>query len=104
MPNSYPAQTNQSRFNFIPRAGFISAGDPSQYDVVDGGGSLNSAGFVGSCSGQVIGRVLFDPIMKRWGFKLDELRFANLSITGADATQISNFIATLAVVSVDPLV
>lgn len=102
MPNAFPAQTNQSRFTFVPRTTFLSNGDPSIYDVVDGGSSMNSAGFVCSAAGGRIGRIEFDPIMRRWGFLLDELRFANLdpnqaALGGADAKQISTFIGTLAI-------
>lgn len=105
MPNAFPPQTNSNRFNFIMHAGKISPGDPRWYYVQDGGGSVNSAGFVGSCSGQVIGRILYDPIMKRWNFVLDELRFANLAIDGVGALTIQNFINSLALpTAVNPLV
>lgn len=96
MPNAFPPQTNQQRFTFVKRTKYISDGDPEQYTVVDGGSSMNSAGFVCSASGSQIGKIVFDPISNAWFFRLDELRFANLSVTGADATQILNFISSLA--------
>lgn len=104
MPNAFPAQSNATRFRFALNNSKVSAGDPPFYDVIDGGGSMNSAGFVGSCSGDKIGEVRFDPIMKRWGFVISQLRFANLTPAGidpgsSDAALISNFIATLAVPS-----
>jgi hypothetical protein len=105
MPNAFPPQTNQQRFTFLKHSRYISPGDPEQYTVVDGGSSMNSAGFVSSASGSQIGKIVFDPISNAWFFRLDELRFADLSITGADATQITSFIAGLAKPTVrDPLV
>src|SRR6266403_3913210 len=104
MPNAFPAQSNATRFFFRPVNTKVSNGDPVWYDVIDGGGSINSAGAVGSCSGEKIGELRFDPIMKRWGFVLSQVRFANLTPAGidpgsSDAALISNFIATLAVPS-----
>lgn len=99
MPNSFPAQTNQSRFTF-QQISISSPGTPAVYNVIDGGGSMNSAGFVGSCSGQVIGQICWDFVMARWTFVNQTKNVAfdpNQSSSGnADVLQIKNFIATLA--------
>ena len=99
MPNAYPAQTNQQRFTFT-QIRISSPGTPYFYDVVDGGGSMNSAGFVSSCSGQKIGRIQWDWVSAAWVFVLETkgVRFdINQASAGdADVLQIKNFIATLA--------
>lgn len=99
MPNQFPAQINQNRFMFTAR-NVSSSGSPVYYDVIDGGGAMNSAGFVSSCSGQVVGQVKWDYVMARWSFELDE-KAPNFdpnqaSAGAADVLQIKNFIATLA--------
>ena len=96
MPNAFPPQTSQQRFVFQKHSRYLSPGDPEQYTVVDGGGSMNSAGFVGSSSGAQIGKIVWDPVTNAWFFRLDELRFANLDINSVDAQQITNFINSLA--------
>ena len=99
MPNAYPAATNQQRFTFT-KIQVSSAGTPPYYDVVDGGGSMNSAGFVGSSSGQKIGHIQWDWVTAAWVFVLETkgVRFDinQASAGAADVLQIKNFIATLA--------
>jgi hypothetical protein len=99
MSNAFPAQTNQSRFMF-QQINIASPGTPPVYNVVDGGGSMNSAGFVSSCSGQVIGQIRWDFVMARWSYVIDTkgVRFDpnQASAGAADVLQIKNFIATLA--------
>lgn len=99
MPNAYPGQISQNRFAFT-QVQVSSPGTPPYYDVVDGGGSMNSAGFVGSCSGQKIGHIQWDWVSKAWVFVLETkgVRFDinQASAGAADALQIKNFIATLA--------
>lgn len=99
MPNAFPPQTNQSRFSFI-QINISSPGTPPVYNVVDGGGSMNSAGFVGSCSGQVIGQIRWDFVEARWGYIAETkgVRFDpnQASAGAADVLQIKTFIATLA--------
>lgn len=99
MPNQYPGQISQNRFQF-QQITISSPGSPAVYNVVDGGGSMNSAGFVGSCSGQVIGQIRWDFVMARWSFvnQTKGIKFdPNQASAGdADVLQIKNFIATLA--------
>lgn len=100
MPNAYPAQGNATRFTFTQQQ-ISSAGAPAVYDVLDGGGSTNSAGYVGSCSGRRIGEIRFDWVMRRWGFILktkgDQLSTNGFDSGSTDGTLISAFIATLTV-------
>lgn len=99
MPNAYPGQISQNRFQFTPR-NVSSPGSPVYYDVVDGGASMNSAGFVSSCSGQVIGQIKWNYVNAAWSFELKEKAPSidpnQASFGAADVLQIKNFIATLA--------
>jgi hypothetical protein len=106
MPNAYPAQTNQQRFTFT-KIQTASPGAPYFYDVIDGGSSMNSAGFVSSGSGQKIGRIQWDWVTAAWVFVLETktTRFDinQTSAGNADVLQIKNFIASLAApVTVNP--
>ena len=99
MSNAFPGQISQNRFMF-QQINISSAGTPPVYNVVDGGGSMNSAGFVGSCSGQVIGPIRWDFVEARWSYIAETkgVRFDpnQASAGAADVLQIKNFIATLA--------
>jgi len=76
-----------SRFAFIPRT-LTSIGAPVRYDVVEGGAGSNGGG-------RRVGRIMYDPIQAGWGFVLD-LKVPNIDVSGADAAEISAFVAALA--------
>ena len=94
---------NASMPNFVPAGeqGVTGGGRALVWDVVDGGGNVNSAGFVSSSSGQVIGHIIWDPILEAFGFRMTEARFANIgrpvagSSNGSDAVQIKNFLTSI---------
>lgn len=91
-----------TRFNFVQR-NVGSSGMPPFYDVIDGGGSINSRGVTTISSGRTIGQIQFDNIMRRWGFVQQEKGIqvspAGFDAGSSDGKLISDFIATLAVPS-----
>jgi len=95
--------SNASMPNYVPAGeeGVTGGGRSMVWDVVDGGGNQNSAGAICSSSGQVIGHIIWDPILEEFVFRMTEARDAHIgrpvagSSSGSDAVQIKSFLTSI---------
>lgn len=95
---------NPSMPNYVPAGmpGQTGGGVNDVWDVVDGGGNVNSAGAICSSSGEVLGKVCWDAILNQYVFVAKEARYTNIaapSVAGSsnstDGLQIKNFLTQL---------
>ena len=96
--------SNASMPNYVPAGeeGVTGGGLSTVWEVIDAGGSQNSAGAIQSSAGQVLGKIVWDAILNQWVFVLKEARYSHTqapSVSGSSNSkkgkQIKDFLTQL---------